>query len=244
MAPEPTNRAGARRAVLLDALGTLLRFEPPAPRLRVALEHHLGVDVGAEAAAAAMRAEIATYRAGLHEAADSERLTALRRRCAEAMRPSLPAPASTAPTDVLLAALLDAIAFTAFPDALRALPVLRERGWRLVVVSNWDVSLHEQLARAGVTPLVDGAVASAEIGSAKPDPGIFATALEIAGAPAEGSWHVGDDVAADAVGALRSGLRGVLVDRDGTATGVPAGVTVISTLDELPGLLADASALL
>src|SRR5690348_5935778 len=48
-------------AVLLDALGTLITFEPPAPRLRIALRERLGADVSEEAAEAAMRAEIAYY---------------------------------------------------------------------------------------------------------------------------------------------------------------------------------------
>ena len=53
-----------------------------------------------------------------------------------------------------------------------------------MVVSNWDVSLHERLAETGLAPLVDGAVASAELGAAKPDPAIFARGLELAGAAA------------------------------------------------------------
>src|SRR5690349_24904049 len=32
-------------AVLLDALGTLISFEPPAPRLRLSLRERLGADV-------------------------------------------------------------------------------------------------------------------------------------------------------------------------------------------------------
>ena len=35
---------------------------------------------------------------------------------------------------------------------------------------------------SGSAPLVDGALASAEVGSAKPDRAIFAAALELAGA--------------------------------------------------------------
>ena len=85
------------RAVLLDAMGTLLRLEDPVPRLRAALLARFGVDVGAEAAAAAIRAEIAFYRAHLQRGRDAESLAALRARCAEAMRPALPAPVARAP---------------------------------------------------------------------------------------------------------------------------------------------------
>src|SRR4051812_45917819 len=84
------------RAILLDALGTLLTFEPPAPHLRAALRERLGVDVGGRAAADAIAAEIAYYRAHLHEGGDAAGLAALRRAAAEAMRPALPPAAAGA----------------------------------------------------------------------------------------------------------------------------------------------------
>src|SRR4051794_25375814 len=64
------------RALLLDCLGTLVRLEPPAPRLAAAL----GVPLAE--ADAAMRAEIAYYRAHMHQAVDAPALADLRRRCA------------------------------------------------------------------------------------------------------------------------------------------------------------------
>ena len=51
-----------------------------------------------------------------------------------------------------------------------------------MAASNWDVSLHEQLERTGLTPLLDGALSSAEVGAPKPDPEIFTRALALAGA--------------------------------------------------------------
>src|SRR5689334_7889511 len=97
-AAQPTN--GGARAVLLDAMGTLLTFAPPAPLLRVALRERLGVDVGEDAARAAVRAEIAHYRAHLHTGRDARTVAELRRTSAEAMRPALgPAVASAATDD-------------------------------------------------------------------------------------------------------------------------------------------------
>jgi putative hydrolase of the HAD superfamily len=225
-----------RRVVLLDAMGTLLRFADPAPRLRDGLRERLGVDVGETAARAAIRAEFAHYRANLHRGRDAGSLAALRAACAEAMRPEL-GPAAGAPGEVLTAALLDALAFSAYPDAAPALRELRAAGWALVVVSNWDASLHERLAEIGLAGLVDGAVASAELGAAKPDGAIFARGLALAGAEAGDAWHVGDDVEADVEGALAAGIRPVLIARAGdppTLHGVP----VIRSLDALPELLA------
>jgi putative hydrolase of the HAD superfamily len=228
--PEP---AATRRAVLLDAMGTLLSFEPPAPLLRAELERRLGADVGADAAAAAIRAEIAYYRAHLHEGVDAAAVADLRRRCAEAMRPALPGPARDAPGEVLTAALLGALRFVAYPDAAPALRRLRAAGARLVVVSNWDASLHERLAETGLAALVDGALASAEVGVAKPDPEIFALALALAGAPPADALHAGDSPDADVAGARAAGIRAVLVARGGAQPEVPPDVPVISTLEAL-----------
>src|SRR5688572_7703741 len=129
-------RPGRRlRAVLLDALGTLLYFDPPAPLLREALRERVGIEVPEAAASAAIKAEIAYYRAHLHEGRDPASLADLRRRSAEAMRPVLRTDGDL--TDALLAALR----FRAYPDAAPALRELRSRGAALVVVSNWDHSL-------------------------------------------------------------------------------------------------------
>jgi putative hydrolase of the HAD superfamily len=208
-------------AVLLDAMGTLLRLEDPRPRLRAALLRRLGVDVGAAAASAAIRAEIAYYRAHLQLGRDASSLAALRERCADAMRAALPQGAADAPPAELTAALLEAIEFCAYRDAAPALRALRAAGCALVVVSNWDVSLHERLAETGLARLVDAAVASAELGAEKPDTAIFEHALGIAGVAAERAWHVGDSLEADVEGARAAGIRPVLIARAGAP--LPAG---------------------
>jgi len=229
-----------RRAVLLDAMGTLLRFDDPAPRLRDALRARLGVDVGADAADAAIRAEIAYYREHFHRGRDADSLAALRAACAEAMRPALPAVAD-APGRELTAALLDALVFIPFPDAAPALRSLRAAGCALVVVSNWDCSLHERLAEVGLAELVDAVVASAKAGAAKPERAIFERGLALAGVAAASAWHVGDSPREDVEGARAAGIRAVLLARGaapptdgagaaavgGAGTGAPGGAAAM-----------------
>jgi putative hydrolase of the HAD superfamily len=229
MARNPT------RAITIDALGTLLELVPPAPRLRAGLRARFGLEVSEAEAARAMRAEIGFYRAHLHLGRDQAGLDDLRRRCAEVLRDALAAPELDlgALTDVLL----EAIRFEPFPDAVPALRDLRAAGLRLVAASNWDVSLHEQLERTGLRPLLDGAVSSAEAGAAKPDPAILVRALAIAGAEPGHAWHVGDDLEADVGAARAAGVQPVLIDRDGAAA-APAGVLRIASLAELPALCA------
>ena len=203
--------------VLLDAMGTLVRLEDPVPRLRAALLARFGVDVGVAAAGAAVRAEIAFYRANLLRGRDEASLAALRADCAEVMRPVLPAPIASASPALLTAALMEALEFSAYPDAAPALRALRAAGCALVVVSNWDVSLGERLAETGLASLVDGVVASAAVGVLKPHPAPFERALELAGVDAADAWHAGDSVTEDVEGARAAGVRPVLIARDGTS---------------------------
>jgi putative hydrolase of the HAD superfamily len=220
MAPQPTPRA-----ILFDALGTLLTFEPPAPHLRAALLARTGTDIGSAAAKAAIKAEIAYYRAHLDEGSTPAALHDLRLRCADAM--GLPFD-----RDVVFDALMESLRFHAFPDSAPTLRELRARGIRAVVVSNWDWSLHERLHETGLAELVDGAIASAEIGSAKPDGRIFEAALRIAGTRPDETWHVGDTPEADVDGARAAGIHPVLIARDGQA---PRGA--VRSLSELIPLL-------
>jgi putative hydrolase of the HAD superfamily len=136
----------------------------------------------------------------------------------------------------LTEALLEALRFRPFPEVPAALERLREQGAALVVVSNWDVSLHDQLEATGHDRLVVGAVSSAELGGGKPNPAIYTHALEVAGAPATEALMVGDSLDTDVAGALAAGLRAVLVDRWGTAPDPPP-VPTIPSLAELPGLV-------
>jgi putative hydrolase of the HAD superfamily len=227
--------AHPRRAVTIDALGTLLELMPPAPRLRAGLRERFGLEVSDADAGQAMRAEIGFYRAHLQLGRDQAGLDGLRRRCAEVLRDSLAVP--DLDLGALTEVLLGAIRFEPFPDAVPALRELRAAGLRLVAASNWDVSLHEQLERTGLRPLLDGALSSAEAGAAKPDPEMLVRALALAGVEPGDAWHVGDDLEADVGAARAAGVRPVLIDREG-ALEAPAGVLRIASLAELPALCA------
>ena len=135
------------------------------------------------------------------------------------------------PTSELTDALLSALRFEAFPDALPALQAARARGQRAVVVSNWDCSLPEVFERLGLAPWLHGVLSSAHVGAAKPSPVIFAAALALAGCRAHEALHVGDSLAEDVAGARAAGVPVLLLARDGTPG--PDGVTTIRSLAEL-----------
>ena len=192
------------RAVFLDALGTLVELEPPWKSLRC----HVPAEVNDDRLEGALRAEMAYYRNHAHEGRDEASLADLRERCAAIVSEKLG-------VEITVEELVDAIRFDAYPDAIPALRELRDRGLRLVAVSNWDCSLPTVLERCGLGELLDGAVSSAVAGARKPDPAIFGPALELAGCEPDEALHVGDTREEDVEGARAAGIRPLLIDRDG-----------------------------
>ncbi len=191
------------KAVFLDALGTTVELEPPWIQLAV----ELGVEADA-GLVAAVRKEMAYYRAHAHEGTDEAALADLRRRCAELLATELGRP-------VTVGQMMASIRFRAYLDAAPALVRLRQRGLTLVCVSNWDISLSEVLARCGLGDAFDGVVSSAISGHRKPDPAIFAAALALAGCTSAEALHVGDSPEEDGAAARAAGIRCLLIDRDG-----------------------------
>jgi putative hydrolase of the HAD superfamily len=209
--------ARVTRTVVLDAFGTLVELDPPVAPLARAL------GLPAEVVGPALRAEMAFYRAHLMEGGTAEGLAGLRRRCAEVLRDGLGPGAP--PVDEVQRALLGALTFSVPEDVVPALRAWRAEGARLVVLSNWDLTLHEVLERAGLRALVDDVLTSAELGVAKPDPAAFAAA-----APDGRALHVGDEVETDVRGALAAGHDALLLARDGAPA--PPGVRAVGSLPE------------
>jgi putative hydrolase of the HAD superfamily len=203
------------RAVFLDALGTLVELEPPW----ISLRDLVPAEIGDEQLVEALRAEMAYYKEHAHEGRDEASLADLRERCAALVSERLG-------IDVGVDELVEAIRFSAYPDAVPALSSLRDRGLRLVVVSNWDCSLPRVLDRCELGEWLDGTITSAEAGSRKPDPAIFSRALKLAGCEASEALHVGDTVEEDVTGARAAGIRPLLIDRDG-------GTGDIASLEEI-----------
>jgi putative hydrolase of the HAD superfamily len=218
-------------AVFLDALGTLVELQPPAPRLRALLAER-GFEVDEDTAARGFAAEIGYYLEHHLDGSSREGVEDLRDRCAEAMRAALELPELDQATarEVMLAAL----EFRPFDDALPVLAELAASGHELLIVSNWDCSLPDWLGPAGLLDHVTAVVTSARAGAAKPDPRIFEQALELADVAAADAVHVGDSIENDVEGARALGIRAVLVARHGPA---PDGVEAVSSLAQLPALL-------
>ncbi len=105
------------------------------------------------------------------------------------------------------------------PGSVEGLAELAATGVSLAVVSNSDGSVEHQLLMAGICQVGEGAgvpvaivVDSGAVGVEKPDPRIFAVALDALGVSGERAVHVGDTVFADVAGARAAGVRPLHLD--------------------------------
>jgi putative hydrolase of the HAD superfamily len=92
---------------------------------------------------------------------------------------------------------------------------LRAAGYVVGVVSNAEGTVEELLRDVGLGPLLDFIIDSHLVGFEKPDPRIFALALERAGTTPARTLYVGDIYGVDVVGARGAGLDAALLDTFG-----------------------------
>ena len=102
--------------------------------------------------------------------------------------------------------------FRPFDGLHEVLSELRNRGYRLHVLSNNSSILPLQLDLIETTDYFDTISWSEEMGVEKPDPRIFALALERIGAAADEVVYVGDSVPADVEGAAGAGITPIHAD--------------------------------
>jgi putative hydrolase of the HAD superfamily len=194
-------------AVLLDAGGVLLLPDPEAFRKQLAPFGLVPDDESCRAAHYAGLAEI--DRLGVAD------FTAANRTIARFL--------GAADADLEEATRAVQVAFESDPwipvtGAAEAMRRLQAAGYRLAVVSNAQGTVAEQLeahricsVRGGEAAEVAIVVDSHLVGIEKPDPAIFAFALDALGLPPERCIYVGDTVHFDVNGARAAGIRPVHV---------------------------------
>jgi putative hydrolase of the HAD superfamily len=229
----------AYRGVFFDAGETLVHPVPSFPELFAAIVTREGYprDPGEIADGLTMVSD-----AFVRAAAGEERWTTSAARSRrfwlgvyDRFLEALDIPRTDGLADTLFAEMTDLEQYAAFDDVEPALRELRDAGYRLGVVSNFEPWLERLLERLGLTPYLPIRVVSGIEGVEKPDPAIFRLALDRAGLRPEEAVYVGDIPAFDIEPSEALGMRGVLIDRRGRHLDHPG--DRVSSLVHLPGLL-------
>jgi FMN phosphatase YigB (HAD superfamily) len=210
----PVDRAGLRRVVEVTAGAVVVRLGPFDPGRFL--------EIWAEERERQFREEVPRFR----EVDLAERFVRVLARLR-----GMPAPAPTDPWDQAAAARLsspDEIEWglATYSEAfVRGMPPPRSVGpllellagrFTLAILSNWPLAatVDRYVEAAGWAPSFAAVVISQRVGTIKPHPAIFEAAREAVGGPEPGTiLHVGDDWAADVVGAATAGWRTAYVTR-------------------------------
>ncbi len=103
--------------------------------------------------------------------------------------------------------------YAIFSDTLPSLAILKEAGYRLAILSNWDNSLHRTVRHFHLENEFEVVIASLEEGVEKPDPQLFKILCGRVGLGPEEIIHIGDSPLDDFQGALGAGMGAALLDR-------------------------------
>ena len=132
--------------------------------------------------------------------------------------------------------------FELYDEVPAVLRELAKAGMRIGLISNSHRCLASFESHFELQGLISATVSSSEHGFMKPHPSIFSAALQLVNVAAGDAVMVGDSVRQDVEGALRAGMRAVLLNRgdrpapreaDLRAQGVP----IIRSLRDLPHLV-------
>ena len=129
--------------------------------------------------------------------------------------------------------------FELYDDVPQVFRILADAGIRIGLISNTQRCLTTFQSHFELDGLVSATVSSFEHGRMKPHPSIFEEALMRLGASAAEAIMVGDSVRQDVEGALRAGMRAILLHRGEHPPdrARELGVPIIKSLLELPPLL-------
>jgi putative hydrolase of the HAD superfamily len=119
-----------------------------------------------------------------------------------------------------------------FPECREVLQTLRQQGYVLGVISNWDIRLLDILQGLDLMPYFQHVSISAVVGWEKPHAEIFRHATAAIAVAPRHALHIGDSLQADVQGAQRAGLQPLWLQRDGAT---PADYPIIH---DLHGVLA------
>lgn len=105
-------------------------------------------------------------------------------------------------------------AWAIFPETKDVLEGLKQKNYRLGIVSNFDSRVYDVMTNLDIHKYFDTFVISSEAGHAKPDPNIYHIALNKIGSDPKESLHIGDHIQNDFHGPRALGIQALLLDRE------------------------------
>lgn len=104
-----------------------------------------------------------------------------------------------------------------FPETIEVLEELKEKGYKIVLLSNSDCfSIEELMEKYDLTKYFDTMILSYQVHMLKNNPRIFHNLISEMKISQEEAVMVGDSIESDIIGAKKAGVDAVLVDRTGT----------------------------
>lgn len=130
-------------------------------------------------------------------------------------------------------------------DAIQTLAILKEKGFRLGILSNagYDRDVQTLVDRTGLRPFFEQIITSAAVGIRKPHPRIFKVAMDSFHTSPSQTLMIGDTLGADVLGAFNAGLSSVWITRRANTVDNRAhentiqADAIINKLSELPAIL-------
>ena len=199
------------RFVFFDVGGTILRVQPSVSHVysRTAREHGWDVEPGwlsdrfEQACAESLRRSMRRSHRCSDEILKEEWFRIVR----DTFGNSVPGARIRRLFEDLYQKFVSASAWTVAPGARATLEDLRQRGYQLGILSNWDSRLPTTLEQLDLASFFDVVVISYKVGYEKPHRRIFEIAVSKAGQPASRILHVGDSWVTDILPAQKVGMK-------------------------------------
>jgi putative hydrolase of the HAD superfamily len=226
------------KAVLFDAVGTLIRPDPPVAQAYHEVGRRFGSSLTIEQISARFSAvfterERAAANGTAHRASSQSAERARWQRVVAEVFDDLPD--ASGPFETLWNHFAQPRNWRLYDDAAQTWHKLEQAGCMVGIASNFDDRLQSVCRGLPPLDLCDRLFWSARLGHAKPSPKFFAKVeYELGLSPPE-IVLVGDDYANDYLGATAAGWRAIHLDRCISNPNAPA--AVIRSLAELPALL-------
>ncbi len=119
----------------------------------------------------------------------------------------------------------------AFPETIAVLQEFKQK-YKIAILSNTtNISMKQILEKFPIHELVDEIILSYEVGIQKPDPHIYALALQRLGVSADEAVMVGDSLRLDVASAESCGIKGILIDRKNKHPDYPNRIMTLTDLE-------------